>query len=291
MDYSVSGVLTLLCNHTFHCACLAKWSDCSCPVCRFSHHSRPSFHLASRLGTRGGGARTRRKRQTELDATAVAEKADDGGTEAPDEEGLDAESIPEDLHGSEEDDSDENVCMHRDCGSTTNLWMCLVCGHVGCGRYAHAHAKHHAEVSAHPYALEMETGRVWDYPGDGYVHRLLQNLRDGKLVELPPPMPETSGGGATGAAGESSGAEGMRDGAHGWDGEAMSGKQQDKLDAIGLEYSYLLGRPFFSFFFLPRHSVFCERDRLCSRLKTLLIISFFSSSFFFLFFLVRQSPS
>ena len=35
------------------------------------------------------------------------------------------------------------------------------------------------------YALELETQRVWDYAGDGYVHRLIQNTIDGKLVELP----------------------------------------------------------------------------------------------------------
>eukprot|EP00013_Stygamoeba_regulata_P004870 CAMPEP_0177633234 /NCGR_PEP_ID=MMETSP0447-20121125/2728_1 /TAXON_ID=0 /ORGANISM="Stygamoeba regulata, Strain BSH-02190019" /LENGTH=219 /DNA_ID=CAMNT_0019134879 /DNA_START=1 /DNA_END=660 /DNA_ORIENTATION=+ len=36
----------------------------------------------------------------------------------------------------------------------------------------------------HTYSLELETQRVWDYAGDNYVHRLLQNTTDGKLVEL-----------------------------------------------------------------------------------------------------------
>jgi len=36
--------------------------------------------------------------------------------------------------------------------------------------------------------LELETQqRVWDYVGDNYVHRLIQNKADGKLVELPGP--------------------------------------------------------------------------------------------------------
>jgi BRCA1-associated protein len=34
MDESVDGVLTILCNHSFHGACLSKWGDTSCPVCR-----------------------------------------------------------------------------------------------------------------------------------------------------------------------------------------------------------------------------------------------------------------
>jgi BRCA1-associated protein len=38
----------------------------------------------------------------------------------------------------------------------------------------------------HLYALELNTQRVWDYCGDRYVHRLIQNQQDGKLVELSP---------------------------------------------------------------------------------------------------------
>jgi BRCA1-associated protein len=38
--------------------------------------------------------------------------------------------------------------------------------------------------STHLYALELETQRVWDYAEDCYVHRLLRNTEDGKLVEL-----------------------------------------------------------------------------------------------------------
>jgi len=63
--------------------------------------------------------------------------------------------------------------------------MCLICGHMGCGRYVDAHAKVHHEETGHTYALEIETQRVWDYAGDGYVHRLIQNAVDGKMVELP----------------------------------------------------------------------------------------------------------
>lgn len=89
------------------------------------------------------------------------------------------------------------------------LQMCLLCGHVGGGRYACRHAVSHFEQSGHLYAMELETQRVWDYvraianlaacalkadwsmpfssrqAGDAYVHRLIQNQSDGKLVELP----------------------------------------------------------------------------------------------------------
>ncbi|CCJ31567.1 unnamed protein product [Pneumocystis jirovecii] len=36
MDASVTGLLTILCQHTFHCQCLSKWGGNICPVCRYS---------------------------------------------------------------------------------------------------------------------------------------------------------------------------------------------------------------------------------------------------------------
>lgn len=30
--------------------------------------------------------------------------------------------------------------MCKDCNRNTDLWMCLICGNIGCGRYAKAHA-------------------------------------------------------------------------------------------------------------------------------------------------------
>eukprot|EP00658_Telonema_sp_P-2_P040161 TRINITY_DN2872_c0_g1_i12.p1 TRINITY_DN2872_c0_g1~~TRINITY_DN2872_c0_g1_i12.p1 ORF type:complete len:467 (-),score=89.61 TRINITY_DN2872_c0_g1_i12:546-1946(-) len=75
----------------------------------------------------------------------------------------------------------------EECGSSTSLWICLICGYMGCGRYDKAHARKHFEETKHAYALDPESQRVWDYAGDGYVHRLIQNMVDGKLVELPDP--------------------------------------------------------------------------------------------------------
>lgn len=31
----VESIITILCNHSFHAHCLSKWSDTSCPVCRY----------------------------------------------------------------------------------------------------------------------------------------------------------------------------------------------------------------------------------------------------------------
>ncbi|DBA02516.1 TPA: hypothetical protein N0F65_010988 [Lagenidium giganteum] len=119
LDASASGILTTLCNHTFHCDCLFRWEGSSCPVCRYSH------------GDIGSSCEV--------------------------------------------------------CHTTEHLWICLICGHVGCGRYSNEHAKQHYQETLHTYSLELETQRVWDYAGDGYVHRLILNKQDGKFVEFPSP--------------------------------------------------------------------------------------------------------
>lgn len=66
---------------------------------------------------------------------------------------------------------------------------------------------------------------MWDYAGDGYVHRLIQNKADGKLVELP------------------SAASSMTMGSNRGDGtgpSAADALSAEKIEAIGIEYSYLL---------------------------------------------------
>ncbi|KXZ54622.1 hypothetical protein GPECTOR_4g687 [Gonium pectorale] len=97
------------------------------------------------------------------------------------------------------------------CSTAVDLWICLICGHVGCGRYRAGHAADHWRTSGHCYALELETQRVWDYVGDNYVHRLIQSKTDGKLVELAAP-PSAIASPHAGGAGR--GGAGFRPGAH-----------------------------------------------------------------------------
>src|SRR5271169_3437636 len=97
----------------------------------------------------------------------------------------------------------------------------LICGHIGCGRYNGAHAFDHHLSTNHLYALELETQRVWDYAGDGYVHRLIQTKNDGKLVEFPPVA-------STGTY------------YHPADRAVDDDVSREKLDAMGMEYTYLL---------------------------------------------------
>lgn len=43
LDQDTGGILTTMCNHSFHCSCISNWPDSSCPVrfffsfsCQFS---------------------------------------------------------------------------------------------------------------------------------------------------------------------------------------------------------------------------------------------------------------
>ncbi|KAL1110596.1 hypothetical protein AAG570_008124 [Ranatra chinensis] len=78
----------------------------------------------------------------------------------------------------------ENHCL--ECKATESLWICLICGHVGCGRYLQGHAYQHYIDTHHCYSMQLGSNSVWDYVGDNFVHRILQN-KDGKLVEGPNP--------------------------------------------------------------------------------------------------------
>ncbi|KEQ70292.1 zf-UBP-domain-containing protein [Aureobasidium namibiae CBS 147.97] len=129
-----TGLLTILCQHVFHCACLEKWRGSGCPVCRYTQS--PSFTFPY-------------PRPGHSDVQAEVEPA----------------------------------CTV--CATTTNLWICLICGSTGCGRYDSAHAFAHWEATSHCYAMDINSQHVWDYAGDGYVHRLIQNKPDSKLIDLP----------------------------------------------------------------------------------------------------------
>ena len=66
---------------------------------------------------------------------------------------------------------------------------------------------------------------MWDYAGDGYVHRLIQNKADGKVVELPSASSSVPGGTREGGGLGPSQADAL---------------SAEKIEAIGIEYSYLL---------------------------------------------------
>ncbi|XP_073948730.1 LOW QUALITY PROTEIN: BRCA1-associated protein-like [Choristoneura fumiferana] len=169
MDESVAGVLSVQCAHAFHADyCLVRWRDASCPVCRCAQTPEPRGQ--ARCG------------QCALEG-------------APAEEG-------------DESSRDHSGLAEGQDAEGGSLWICLICGNVGCGRYANGHAAKHFLASNHTFALQLGSNRVWDYAGDNFVHRLVQNKADGKLVA-----------------------------AEGAGGEACGG---DKLDSAQLEFTHIL---------------------------------------------------
>jgi BRCA1-associated protein len=77
-----------------------------------------------------------------------------------------------------------------ECGTHQDLWVCLICGNIGCGRYSSGHAASHFASSGHAYSLDLETRNVWDYVGDNYVHRIVQTKSDEGIKLTPTPHPE-----------------------------------------------------------------------------------------------------
>lgn len=168
MDSSVTGIMTVSCQHTFHCECLSRWGDGRCPVCRYSQNR----------AAKSGPASLFARRRTQGDARGN-EGSSSGSNRVA--EGRNSEVPEGDSHEHEEEEATQCTL----CGTTDDLWVCLICATVGCGRYKKGCAKRHFVESGHIYSLELETSRVWDYIHDGYIHRLIQNRADGKLVELP----------------------------------------------------------------------------------------------------------
>ncbi|RSL87148.1 hypothetical protein CEP52_015617 [Fusarium oligoseptatum] len=127
---------------------------------------------------------------------------------------LDADSDPSNPYTQPFGSGASNLCSVCDCAD--DLWICLICGYVGCGRYKGGHAKDHWKETAHSFALELETQHVWDYAGDMWVHRLIRDKGDGKVVELP---------GRNRSVGHL---------------EEEDVVPRAKLDSIGLEYTHLI---------------------------------------------------
>ncbi|XP_020227367.1 BRCA1-associated protein isoform X2 [Cajanus cajan] len=119
LDPDTSGIQATLCDHSFQCPCVSKWTYLSCQVCRFC----------------------------------------------------------------QQQDEKPNCFI---CGTLDDLWVCMICGFVGCGRYKEGHAIRHWKDTQHCYSLDFKTQQIWDYVGDSYVHRLNQNQSktDGKLEEM-----------------------------------------------------------------------------------------------------------
>ena len=77
------------------------------------------------------------------------------------------------------DSTSEELSSCGICGCQgDDLWVCLVCGFVGCGRSHGFHIKDHYLDYLHTYAMNVSNRCVWDFAGNGYVHRLILQRPD-----------------------------------------------------------------------------------------------------------------
>ncbi|KAI9339917.1 hypothetical protein BDR26DRAFT_861814 [Obelidium mucronatum] len=246
MDASVTGLVTILCHHSFHCNCLSKWQDASCPVCRYSstHQPQPYSVASSAEPSFPHHSILQQQRHQQGFNTVEAGHQNDSQIDTSPTPGQDSERVPSQTTSN----PPENHCST--CNTSQNLWICLICGNVGCGRYQSAHAAAHYTTTAHLYSLELETQRVWDYAGDGYVHRLIRTGQDGKVVELSAPAAAFDGSvpfahlGHSLEKGKGKG-KSMMNGRSGRGGGGVAGDHGFGLDesgedVLGLEYSVLL---------------------------------------------------
>jgi hypothetical protein len=64
-------------------------------------------------------------------------------------------------------------CLNED------VWLCLVCGFTGCGSCNENHIENHYQDTFHTYAMNIyQINKVWDFAGNGYVHRLILEKSD-----------------------------------------------------------------------------------------------------------------
>ncbi|KAG6767117.1 hypothetical protein POTOM_028296 [Populus tomentosa] len=201
LDQDMGGILTTICNHSFHCSCISKWTDSSCPVsgsdfscalfmfclcmCNLCYDNNDviiseliktylklhlvTYHLLNQ--------------EVQLILRGMVYLLLCLGNTIV--EVLTSYLCHFQVCRYCQQQPEKSICIV--CQTSENLWICVLCGFVGCGRYKGGHAIQHWKETQHCYSLELDTQRVWDYVGDNYVHRLIQSKTDGKLVELNSP--------------------------------------------------------------------------------------------------------
>mmetsp|Transcript_62678 Transcript_62678/g.152579 ORF Transcript_62678/g.152579 Transcript_62678/m.152579 type:complete len:1219 (+) Transcript_62678:11-3667(+) len=188
------AILTTVCNHTFHLDCLVKCSG-PCPVCRYDHsglnETLSQCHVCGTTennfvclicGVVSCVGSLRSSSSVAVSASAAAPASSSSKS-----------SLPAATSSSQGE-------SHRDAGQTRRAVL-ENNNHVGTApdasavsahRFHHSHAAQHYNETLHAYALDTQTQHVWDFAGQGYVHRLLQNKEDGKLVEMNDPFNNNS---------------------------------------------------------------------------------------------------
>ncbi|SCN59200.1 zinc finger protein, putative [Plasmodium chabaudi adami] len=57
----------------------------------------------------------------------------------------------------------------KNCNNIDDLWLCLICSNIGCGRYKKSHAKIHSSKFNHNYCINLKTKKIWSYQEDAFI--------------------------------------------------------------------------------------------------------------------------
>ena len=179
-----SATFTTVCNHTFHMHCLLQWEDAPCPVCRFDHaglnETLSQCHIC---------------RSTDRVYVCLI-----CGVASCSQLTHERNEVVDNVHGYQSDLGSPNKdMMNKPRESLLEMSATHDCGtylkdsldNCGFDALSSGHAKQHYDETLHAYAVDTETQHVWDFAGQGFVHRLIQNV-DGKIVEVSDPANTTS---------------------------------------------------------------------------------------------------
>jgi hypothetical protein len=199
------SILTTVCNHSFHMDCLEQWQDSPCPVCRYDHagwnndttllsqcHICSTTHynyvcLICGIVSCGSGNSSTSTNEA-LTMTTV--------TDAVSSSSALTVSAPQQQQPYTSTTTNDNTSIsnsNNSCHDTSeNFEVAMIQQRQRYQIVPNSHAWKHYNDTLHAYAICTDTQHVWDFAGQGYVHRLLQNKEDGKLVEVSDPMNTTS---------------------------------------------------------------------------------------------------
>jgi BRCA1-associated protein len=181
---STVGIFTTVCNHTFHLDCILQCQDSPCPVCRYDHsglnEALSQCHICATtehnyvcLICGVVSCVATEDHHTNLDARDSTVNSSNSKA-----------SLPHSLTSSQPSRhpgvAASSSSFHPNSNDATAR------------HFYTSHAGQHHDETLHAYALDTQTQHVWDFAGQGYVHRLLQNKQDGKLVEVSDPYSTAS---------------------------------------------------------------------------------------------------
>ena len=162
----------MYCGHTFHSCCVARLEPPQCPVCRFEH---------------------------DISSGLLTECATCGWTGPPNDSLSLVVSQPTSSSSSSSSSSNPTSTASGtsdfvfDIPADRDVWVCLVCGYTGCGMSHAGHIQMHYEQHQHAYAMNTDTRHVFDFAGQGYVHRLVVQQSDIAASSLSSSTPATTG--------------------------------------------------------------------------------------------------